>query len=341
PRILLTAVLGAPAGALLGALVGSLLVGLVLAVLGAAAAGLWQRGRGVAARWRMGAVGERRTGRSLDRLRRRGWTVLHDRALPTGRANVDHLLVSPHGEVFNVDSKVRTGAARYDARRNYLRIGRASGYQLISSTLYETDRITRALEREVGHVEVRSVLAVHRGKLPFWRPIELKGVRVLSARHVRRWLASRSGPAPARGREAAPSVQRLRPPFLSHCAPRADGGPRLLPGAAVMSGMDTPDSGVECYLSGSDRSASTLDSGVSEQGSGRFRRAAGRVGGRQGRLDVALFVQGRADGVAQGDRPAAGAARVRQGPLVATAAVVGVVRGAGDDLHVRRLLAAW
>src|SRR5699024_293851 len=83
PRILLTAVLGAAAGALLGALVGSLLVSLVLAVVGGTAAGLWQRGRGVAARWRMGAAGERRTGRTLDRLRRRGWTVLHDRALPS------------------------------------------------------------------------------------------------------------------------------------------------------------------------------------------------------------------------------------------------------------------
>src|SRR5690625_12781 len=215
PRILITAVLGATAGALLGALVGSLLVSLVLAMAGAAAAGFWQRGRGVAARWRMGAAGERRTGRTLDRLRRRGWTVLHDRALPTGRANVDHLLVSPHGSVWNVDSKVRTGAARYDARRNYLRIGRASGYQLISSTLYETDRITRALEREIGSVEVRSVLAVHRAKLPTWRPIELKGVRVLSARHVRRWLASRSGSTTTRGREVAETVEQMFPPYLS------------------------------------------------------------------------------------------------------------------------------
>src|SRR5690625_2759836 len=215
PRILLTAVLGAAAGALLGALVGSLLVGLVLAVLGAAAAGLWQRGRGVAARWRMGATGERRTGRTLDRLRRRGWTVLHDRALPTGRANVDHLLVAPDGSVWNVDSKVRTGAARYDARRNYLRIGRASGYQLISSTLYETDRITRALEREVGSVQVHSVLAVHRAKLPAWRNIQLKGVHVVSAKRVRGWLSSRSGLATVRGREVATAAERLFPPYLS------------------------------------------------------------------------------------------------------------------------------
>src|SRR5699024_4821886 len=159
--------------------------------------------------------GERRTGRTLDRLRRRGWTVLHDRALPTGRANVDHLLVSPRGEVFNVDSKVRTGAARFDARRNFLRVGKTSGYQLVSSTLYETDRITRALSREVGPVEVRSVLAVHRAKLPAWRNIQIKGVHVVSAKRVRRWLASRSGPATARGREVAAAAERVFPPYLS------------------------------------------------------------------------------------------------------------------------------
>ncbi|WP_234433052.1 nuclease-related domain-containing protein [Streptomyces sp. NRRL S-1824] len=36
---------------------------------------------------------------------REGWTVLHDRALPTGNANVDHLLVSPGGVVIVLDSK--------------------------------------------------------------------------------------------------------------------------------------------------------------------------------------------------------------------------------------------
>ncbi|MGW6459122.1 nuclease-related domain-containing protein [Streptomyces sp. NPDC055078] len=38
-------------------------------------------------------------------LARSGWTVLHDRALPTGRANVDHLLVSPRGVVIVLDCK--------------------------------------------------------------------------------------------------------------------------------------------------------------------------------------------------------------------------------------------
>lgn len=62
------------------------------------------RGR-QANQWDAGAVGERNTKARLAPLARSGWTVLHDRALPTGRANVDHLLVSPGGVVIVLDSK--------------------------------------------------------------------------------------------------------------------------------------------------------------------------------------------------------------------------------------------
>ncbi|WP_371799083.1 NERD domain-containing protein [Streptomyces sp. NBC_01707] len=62
------------------------------------------RGR-QANQWAAGAAGEKATAARLKPLAREGWTVLHDRALPTGNANVDHLLVSPHGVVIVLDSK--------------------------------------------------------------------------------------------------------------------------------------------------------------------------------------------------------------------------------------------
>jgi hypothetical protein len=56
------------------------------------------RADAVAARWDHGAKAERETARLLRRLRWRGWRILHDRRLPGhGRANVDHVLVSPCG----------------------------------------------------------------------------------------------------------------------------------------------------------------------------------------------------------------------------------------------------
>jgi hypothetical protein len=59
------------------------------------------------AAWRRGARGERRTARALRKLARHGWTVLHDVAIPSSRANGDHLLIGPPG-VFLVDSKPGT-----------------------------------------------------------------------------------------------------------------------------------------------------------------------------------------------------------------------------------------
>ncbi|MDX3239389.1 nuclease-related domain-containing protein [Streptomyces sp. ME03-5709C] len=59
----------------------------------------------LAARSAKGAEGERRTARLLAALAREGWTVRHDLALPRGRANVDHLLISPAGTPIVVDSK--------------------------------------------------------------------------------------------------------------------------------------------------------------------------------------------------------------------------------------------
>jgi hypothetical protein len=56
------------------------------------------RADAVAARWDRGAKAERETARRLRRLRWHGWRVLHDRRLPGhGRANLDHVLVSPCG----------------------------------------------------------------------------------------------------------------------------------------------------------------------------------------------------------------------------------------------------
>jgi hypothetical protein len=76
--------------------------------------GISTRGARTAARWEAGAVGERRTAVRLTPLEAEGWTVLHDRALPRSRANVDHLCISPRGIVVLPDSK--RWSARYRLR---------------------------------------------------------------------------------------------------------------------------------------------------------------------------------------------------------------------------------
>lgn len=59
--------------------------------------GKQRRREAVAARWDIGAQAEADTARLLAPLEAQGWHVFHDRRLPWGRANIDHVLVSPCG----------------------------------------------------------------------------------------------------------------------------------------------------------------------------------------------------------------------------------------------------
>ncbi|WP_030236886.1 nuclease-related domain-containing protein [Streptomyces sp. NRRL S-350] len=71
----------------------------------AAALGIQTDAGKQAARWAAGAEGERRVADRLAPLIRDKWTLRFDRALPTGRANVDCLAISPTGRVFLPDAK--------------------------------------------------------------------------------------------------------------------------------------------------------------------------------------------------------------------------------------------
>lgn len=60
--------------------------------------------------WLTGAVGEEMVAAALDARCRDGATVMHDRARPRSRANIDHLVIAPTG-VWVIDTK------RYPGRR--------------------------------------------------------------------------------------------------------------------------------------------------------------------------------------------------------------------------------
>ena len=71
--------------------------------------------------WLQGAKAEWRTGRQLNKLKRDGWGVLHDRRVPRSRANLDHVLVHPSGEfLVYVDTKA------WHAKKAIIRVNRGS-----------------------------------------------------------------------------------------------------------------------------------------------------------------------------------------------------------------------
>jgi hypothetical protein len=87
--------------------------------------GLWRRLRAllgfggadasteaVAARWDIGAAAEAQTAAMLRDLDGRGWHILHDRALPGSRANLDHVLVAPNAAAVVVLDTKRWHAQR-------------------------------------------------------------------------------------------------------------------------------------------------------------------------------------------------------------------------------------
>ncbi|MGK5557802.1 NERD domain-containing protein [Actinomadura kijaniata] len=191
---------GAAAGLLLGGSVG-LLVG---ALWGAGGATLWLRRNDTARSWARGALGERRTARLLRPLERAGFAVLHDRALPRGRANLDHLVITPAGTVVLVDSK------NWARGRRLRRTGRT-----VKPARYEASRVREELARALGGpVEVRAVLAVHGGDLPLLRRVAVNGVPLLRARQVRRWIVRQCPAAdPARAERVRRACERLFPPY--------------------------------------------------------------------------------------------------------------------------------
>jgi hypothetical protein len=156
-------------------------LGLVVGALAAMAAGWGLRFRPSpdATAWRRGAAGERRTARLLHPLERQGWAVLHDLALPGGRANLDHLVIGPGG-VFVIDSKQYRGRLQLDAVGK-LWHGRYPLTPALRAVSFEADRAARVLP-DPG-VAVVPIVAVQGAQVP-WGEVVVEGVPVVTARRL-------------------------------------------------------------------------------------------------------------------------------------------------------------
>jgi hypothetical protein len=181
--------------AVLAGVAGTVLIGwqagLALAVVAAVVDTVYRWRRHEAVRtWRRGAMGERRTARYLRRLEAAGYLVLHDRALPYGRANLDHLAIGPSG-VIVIDSKAWRRDRRITRRGRKVSVGRRWGSDEVRSVLYETGSVAKALSRRLRMpVEVTPVLAVHGPHVPL-RGLMVDGVKMLRAAAVAKWIMRR------------------------------------------------------------------------------------------------------------------------------------------------------
>jgi Nuclease-related domain len=181
-------ILGIGAG---GGVLGSLLaprLGLVLGGLAAVVVGWGLRFRSSpdAVAWRRGAAGERRTARLLSPLERHGWAVLHDLAIPTSQANIDHLVIGPGG-VFVIDSKHYRGRLQLDPSGR-LWHGRHPLAPTLRAVSFEADRAAQVLP-DPG-VAVVPIVAVHGVQVP-WGKVVIQGVSVVPASRLPSLLRAR------------------------------------------------------------------------------------------------------------------------------------------------------
>ena len=148
--------------------------------------------------WAKGAEGERRLGTALDaeaqasgRIR-----VLHDRAIPGSRANIDHVAIAGSG-VYVIDAKRYTGKVEVRHRGGLLRseMHLFVGGRDRSKLLDGMERQLAAVRTVVGTAApIVPVLCFVDSEWPiFARPLEIRGVTITWVRALRKRLRS-TGP---------------------------------------------------------------------------------------------------------------------------------------------------
>ena len=107
--------------------------------------------------WRVGARGERIVADELGKLGE-GWSVLHDIAVGTRNANIDHVVVGPGG-VFTVNAKFHAGKAVWVGGDTVLIDGHRQPY--VRNARHEAARASRLLSAAYGRqVPVTGIVAV-------------------------------------------------------------------------------------------------------------------------------------------------------------------------------------
>lgn len=133
--------------------------------------------------WRIGAHGERLTGRALDKLPR-SYRVLHDLPMPRSKANIDHVVVGPTG-VFTVETKNYKNAVTIKGGRAY------SAGRRLDGVVQQARRQAAAVADRTG-ATVTPIVCVHGAGVRldglFQKPV-VGGVRFCSGGRLRKTIA--------------------------------------------------------------------------------------------------------------------------------------------------------
>jgi len=194
--ILVGVALGYPA---LGALLAVILVLEVITVL--------SRSRQRVTAWRVGAEGEQATARALEALPD-GWVVIHDRRIPGGPANIDHVVVGPPG-VFVVETKQWRGRVSIDG--STIRVnGRRR--DVVTQVRREAEAVQRLLDDQGRSFVVRPLICVHGAELPLFRQ-RVDDIALVSGRGL---VGTLTNGAEALGRDEIRAISNILDGGLRH-----------------------------------------------------------------------------------------------------------------------------
>jgi hypothetical protein len=133
--------------------------------------------------FKTGQLGEVAVGESLEKRTAEGPAViLHDRRMPLGRGNIDHIAVAPTG-VHVIDAKAHSGTVRIEKPlfgAAKLQTAGRDHTKLMDGLDRQVAAVRDALDRS-GHADVRvqSVLCFTNAELPVLRTLTMRGHLVL------------------------------------------------------------------------------------------------------------------------------------------------------------------
>jgi Nuclease-related domain len=164
---------------------------------------------------RLGAEAERKTARTIARLRRQGYVVMHDRAVPHSEATIGHLLVGPGG-VLLLRSDPAKGIVRYTKG------GATVDGEALKPSIDRAAWLAGEVRSQLGaampmlKIPVNPILVMVEADV-LWSDGALDGVTIINIKDVVGYVRSRPGRLnPAEVKQIVAAVERLFPAYSAN-----------------------------------------------------------------------------------------------------------------------------
>lgn len=153
--------------------------------------------------WWRGIEGEQAVGRKLDELKTEGYTVLHSVPIGKNESDIDHVVISPSGVVYTINTKHHKGK-KVTAYQRGINVG-GQNQPYYRNSKYEAGRVRTLFKTKLGvDVEVVPVLVF------LGADLTIKGepdVTVLTYHQLITWMQSQESDSHTSGIDGVDSVK--------------------------------------------------------------------------------------------------------------------------------------